>query len=383
MIAFDTWVLADRFRYYGICIYAWRMVAAFQDLAALRGDVIIHPFVATGNSNGVSKFQASSGFEPKRSSLLNHNRLWRCGGVTAAALRHKADVIFCPHSQIVPLGIVPVVTTVHDVTPITSPSQTNYMNSLLRSFLWISAKFSHNLLTNSECSKRDLVEIYKLPPEKVQVIYHAYSRDAFNPLPADPAEQKPLLERHGIRTPYILHHGAVQPRKNLERLIRAYRLLLERRRDLDLQLVLAGPLGWQYEPILRAAQESDHRGEVIFTGALPEPELAMLVKGAAISVMPSLYEGFCVPMVEAMACGVPTIASNSSCLPEVSGGLLRYFNPLSVEDMAGTMEQVVDDSALRDELIRNGLKRAAEFSWERCARETFDFLIRTHEERSS
>lgn len=375
IIAFDTWGLSDRFRHQGINTYARRLLESFRTLVSANGDVIIRPFVGTNSSNGGGKLRASPGFEPKSSSLLHLNRLWRCGGITAAALRNKADVIFCPHGQTVPLGVVPVVTTIHDVTPITSPSHRTYLNSLIRAFFWVSANCSKKILTDSECSRKDLLEIYGLPPEKVKVIYLGYDRDTFNLIPADAAALKSLLGRHGIDAPYILHHGTVQPRKNLGRLIQAYRLLLERRRGVDLRLVLAGSLGWQYDPILRAAKAPGHCGKVILTGALPDEEMALLVKGAALCVIPSLYEGFCLPMVEAMACGVPTIASNTSCLPEVSGGLLRYFNPLSVEEMAETIEQVLDDSALREDLIRAGLKRAAEFSWERCARESLDALV--------
>jgi glycosyltransferase involved in cell wall biosynthesis len=108
-----------------------------------------------------------------------------------------------------------------------------------------------------------------------------------------------------------------------------------------------------------------------------------LLKGSVASVIPSLYEGFCLPMVEAMASGVPTIAANASCLPEVSGGALRYFDPLSVEDIESAIEQVLGDDALREQLARDGVKVVAKYSWEKCARETLDVLTRTHEESAN
>jgi glycosyltransferase involved in cell wall biosynthesis len=117
------------------------------------------------------------------------------------------------------------------------------------------------------------------------------------------------------------------------------------------------------------------RGQVIFTGELGEQQLSTLVKTASLCVIPSLYEGFCLPMVESMACGIPTIAANSSCLPEISGGVLRYFEPLSKEDMAATIERVLGDSSLQRELVASGLKRASQFSWQRCARETISVLV--------
>jgi glycosyltransferase involved in cell wall biosynthesis len=162
----------------------------------------------------------------------------------------------------------------------------------------------------------------------------------------------------------------VQLRKNLGRLLRAYEILLDGQRDLDLQLVLAGPYGWGSEQIRQEAEKLVARGKVIFTGPLTDPELSLLVKGASLCVIPSLYEGFCLPMLEAMACGVATIASNSSCLPEVSGGVLRYFDPMSAEDIAETIRQVWGSRELREKLAGDGLKRASEFSWTRCAQET-------------
>jgi alpha-1,3-rhamnosyl/mannosyltransferase len=115
---------------------------------------------------------------------------------------------------------------------------------------------------------------------------------------------------------------------------------------------------------------------VIFTHALSDDDLAILVKGARLAVVPSLYEGFCLPMVEAMACGVPTIVANSSCLPEISGSLLRYFDPRSVDEMAVCIDQALEDETLRNELAAKGLRRASDFDWEQCARETMAVLGR-------
>src|SRR6185312_3205394 len=130
--------------------------------------------------------------------------------------------------------------------------------------------------------------------------------------------------------------------KNLVRLITAYRRMLAGNSQLDFDLVLAGPLAWQHEETVNAAQDDNpNKGKVILAGALTDRDLSLLLRGASLEVIPSLYEGFCLPMIEAMACGIPTVASNSSCLPEISGGVLRYFDPTSVEDMARSMETVL------------------------------------------
>jgi glycosyltransferase involved in cell wall biosynthesis len=165
-------------------------------------------------------------------------------------------------------------------------------------------------------------------------------------------------------------------------LIAAYRLLLSRNKNLDYDLVLAGRLGWDYGDILRAAADNGP-GRVILSGALPDADLASLIRSASLAVIPSLYEGFCLPMVESMACGTPTIAARSSCLPEVSGEVLRYFDPNSIEDMAACMEEALEDHDLRSELSRKGKERAATFRWEQCARETLNVLKRHMENRRS
>src|SRR6266436_4295110 len=131
-----------------------------------------------------------------------------------------------------------------------------------------------------------------------------------------------LRWRLGIERPYLLHHGTIQPRKNLKRLIEAYHLMLADYADLDFDLVLAGQQGWASDEIVNAATDSRGRGKVILAGVLGDSELSLLIKGASLAVVPSLYEGFSLPMVESMACGVPTIASRTSCLPEISGNVL-------------------------------------------------------------
>ena len=257
------------------------------------------------------------------------------------------------------------------------PSFSKKLTGLLRFSMWCSAKNSRHVITDSEWSRRDILDIYGLPEKRVSVVYLGYDRGLFNSAPANPEKQQDILLRFGITKPYIFHHGVVQPRKNLKRLIAAFRMLKQSNRNLDLQLVLAGPLGWRFAEVVEAANSGGPEKDIIFTHSLPDSDLALLLKGAVLTVIPSLYEGFCLPMVESMASGVPTVTSNTSCLPEVSGGDLRYFDPLSVEDMKETMQSVLEDSSIQSSLIRAGLERASRFSWETCARETLQILIKS------
>jgi glycosyltransferase involved in cell wall biosynthesis len=216
-----------------------------------------------------------------------------------------------------------------------------------------------------------------VPQEKVVVIHDGCDQSRFNASPPDMAALVALRARLGIEKPYLLHHGTIQPRKNLKRLIEAFRLMLADNADLDCDLILVGQLGWASDEIVNAVANNGSRGRVILAGILNDSDLVLLIKGATLAVVPSLYEGFSLPMVEAMACGVPTIASRTSCLPEISGNALEYFDPLSIEDMATCMRAVLRDSELSLCLRQKGIDHAREFTWERCARQTLDVLIKT------
>jgi glycosyltransferase involved in cell wall biosynthesis len=215
-----------------------------------------------------------------------------------------------------------------------------------------------------------------VPEEKVVVIHDGCDPSFFNTDVPETAALVALRARLGITKPYLIHHGTIQPRKNLKRLIEAFDWMLANDASLDVDLVLAGQQGWASDETVTAARKRSGSGQIILTGMLTDSELALLIKGARLAVVPSLYEGFCLPMVEAMACGVPTIASCTSCLPEISGNILAYFDPLSIADMASCMQSVLRSHELSQRLRQKGIERARQFTWERCARQTLDVLMR-------
>lgn len=374
-IAFDTGTLNQRYRNQGIYNYARQLLGQFQTLASEQ-PVEIAPFVHSKAENDANLFKASAGFVPATTMLLRSERFWRLGGAWLATLVQNPDLLFCPNFTSLQFGPCPVVVTIHDATPVVMPSAPESINRKMKYQLAAAAKRSRRIITDSLCSRQDLMRIYGLPEEKVSVIYLGYDSGNYNTIPVDPTQAEALLASHGITRPYILHHGVIQPRKNLKRLVQAYRLMLARKREIEVDLVLAGPLGWLYKEVLDEIQsDSAARGRVILAGALTDAELAILIKKSSLVAIPSLYEGFCLPMVEAMACGAPTVAAATSCLPEVSGGALRYFDPLSVDAMAACMEEVLEDATLQRDLSTRGLTRARELSWRRCAQETLDLLV--------
>jgi glycosyltransferase involved in cell wall biosynthesis len=373
-VAFDASALKQRYSHHGIQVYTRNLLDALRGAAGSKG-MEIRPFVPASSESNAA-FADEPGFRPRRSALVRFDRLWRYGGATARAFMDGADIMLNPNGASLPIGmLLPTVTTIHDLTPMVMPCFPRRITLLLRFLLSRSARSSAAIITVSENSRQDIVRLCGVPAAKVHVVYEGYDRALFHDDPLDRVALHELRARLGIDRPYVLHHGAVQPRKNLPRLIAAYAELLARNPKLDLGLVLAGPLAWQFEETVAAAKSAcTGRGKVILTGALSDHDLSLLLRGAELEVVPSLYEGFCLPMVEAMACGVPTVVSNSSCLPEISGGILRYFDPYSVEEMAASMEEVLRSSDLRAELIGRGRQRARQFSWELCAQQTLDVV---------
>jgi glycosyltransferase involved in cell wall biosynthesis len=376
-IAIDSWTLASRFRCQGTYVYTQNLLREFMKIARARTGVRFALFASGKNGNDAIRIAPEERFELCSSSLLDHDRLWRLGGASYSALRSGADVMFVPTAATLPAGLVPAVSTIHDVTPITMPSHSKKVSAMQRLLMKGCARFSRAIITSSECSKEDIVALLGVPREKVSVVHDGCDRALFNAMPAGTAALASMRSRFGLERPYILHHGTIQPRKNLKRLIEAFRLMLARNRSLDLDLLLAGQAGWGSEEVFNTAIGGQGRGNVILAGTVSEADLVLLIKGAELAVVPSLYEGFSLPMIESMACGTPTIASRTSCLPEISGNVLTYFDPLSIDDMAMCLQSALGDSQMRERLRENGIARASKFTWERCAQETLDILIKT------
>jgi glycosyltransferase involved in cell wall biosynthesis len=370
-VAFDSSALKPRYRNHGIHVYARNLLGALRDTATAY-DMEIRPFVSSAAETNLPEFVKSKNFRSRKTSLLQFNRVWRYGGASVAAFMNGADIMLNPNGASLPISsLLPTVTTIHDLTPMVVPCFPRRITTLLKFLLTRSAKASAAIITVSENSKRDIVRLCGVDESKIHVVYEGYNRALFHDARPDPAQLQALLARLGIQRPYILHHGAIQPRKNLVRLIAAYQQMLDQNSSLDFDLVLAGPQAWQFEETVVAAQDNaGSSGRVVLTGALGDQDLSLLLRGATLEVVPSLYEGFCLPMVEAMACGIPTLAANSSCLPEVSGGVLRYFDPYSVEDMAVCMREALLSQDLRTELSGRGKAHVQKFSWKFCAEET-------------
>jgi glycosyltransferase involved in cell wall biosynthesis len=163
--------------------------------------------------------------------------------------------------------------------------------------------------------------------------------------------------------------GTIEPRKNLVRLVEALQLL--HKRGLSMPLLVVGGKGWLYDDLFRRLEMSEVKDKIRFSGYVPEGELPLLYGAASVTVMPSLYEGFGLPVLESMACGTPVVSSNAASLPEIGGDAACYFDPTDLESLAGAIQSVWSDAELRAEMRQRGLVQAGRFSWDRAAKETW------------
>jgi glycosyltransferase involved in cell wall biosynthesis len=310
-------------------------------------------------------------------------RLWTHARLSAEILARPPDTLFVP-AHVLPLGTplarTRAVVTIHDLGYLRFPeAHTRAQNLYLRlSTVW-SARVARRVIAVSAATRDDLVRLARVPPEKITVVHHGLARRFTEGMTGDQAiaegREADARALVGSDAPYFLYVGTVQPRKNLARLIEAFALLAPSGSGGgDPLLVIAGKRGWLSEGIERRAAELGVAEQVRFTGYVPNEALPGLMAGALAFVFPSLYEGFGLPVLEAMAAGAPVLTSNSSSLPEVAGDAALLVDPLDTAAIAEGLRRLAHDPDLRAELRLRGARRAAEFTWERCADETLRVL---------
>lgn len=297
-------------------------------------------------------------------------RLWTHLRLSAEVIAHPPDTLFIP-AHVIPLGAPlarrsRLIVTVHDLGYLHFPEAHTFSQRFqLRLTTAWSARIADRVIAISQATKDDLVRLAHVPAEKITVVYHGVSARFHEPV-AD--QTRPNM----IDGPYLLYVGTIQPRKNLLRLIEAFASLPDTAGRL--RLVIAGKRGWLAEPIEQRAAELGIAGRVVVTGYVPDADLPGLLAGATAFVFPSLYEGFGMPVLEAMTSGVPVLTSCASALPEVAGDAALLVDPLDTRAIAEGLRRLVDDSDLRADLRMRGVVRAAQFTWERCAFETLRVL---------
>ena len=311
----------------------------------------------------------------RRATLYSpvHSRLEQVM-LPAELARFRLDLL---HSTdfIPPLrATVPTVITVHDLAFLRWPHFLTEDSAAYYGQIDRGVHRASHIIVPSESTKSDLIAQLGVRESKVSVIYEA-ADTKFAPLPVDPVRCE-LQREYGIPQNYILFVGTIEPRKNVDGLLRAYRRLLDRDSQCNAGLVIAGSRGWLYEEVVELVNSLGLAERVFLLGRVPDDELHKLYVGARCHVHPAHYEGFGLPPLEAMACGTPTIVSNVSSLPEVVGDAALLVDPNAAEELAIALQRLLTDDSLHAELREKGLQRAACFSWDEAARMTLDVYRR-------
>lgn len=285
-------------------------------------------------------------------------RLWTHLRLSAEMAAHRPDALLIPAHVVPPVHPGNTVVTIHDLGYLYYPECHGAWQRLyLRLSTSWSSSASRAVLADSEATRRDVVRELRVPASRVVVAYPGVT-DRFQPRPA--AEVETVRQRLGLPQEYLLFVGTIQPRKNLRRLIEAHGVA----GDVP-PLVVAGGAGWLAEPILREAEAAGERVRLL--GYVADDDLPALLSGARAFLLPSLYEGFGMPVLEAMACGTPVLVSQSSSLPEIVGDCGTVVDPYAVESIAAGIRAVCTDREAALALAERARQRARQFTWERCA----------------
>ena len=304
-----------------------------------------------------------------------HPLLWKYWFDVQIALKLrkiKADVFLSPDGQCSLTTSVPQCMVVHDLGFLHYPE--GYQKSHLAYYKKYTPKFvrkAATLATVSAFSRADICKQYSVPEQKISVVYNGI-KDIFAPTSFD--EQTVVKERFTNGAEYFLYTGAIQPRKNIINLMKAFSIF-KRRMQSSLKLVLAGRLAWKNDEFLELLKTYKHRDDVVLTGYLPEADLAPLMAAAWAFVYPSHFEGFGVPVAEAMRCGIPVLTSKESAMTEVCEDAALYFDPDNVDDIAYKLMFIYKQEGERKVMIEKGAVLAARYTWQRTATALWDSVL--------
>lgn len=259
------------------------------------------------------------------------------------------------------------VVTAHDITPMLLPDAFLSGRPMIYRALFLKTlKNADRIIAVSDSTRRDILRYVNIPPEKICTIYEGVDQERYKPLSRK--EVQVVDEKYAINFPYILYTGTLEPRKNIPFLIEAFHIV--RRAGIKHKLVIVGKRGWKYKEVFKTVDRLELQNDVVFTGYIPVEDLPVFYNAADIFVYPSLYEGFGLPPLEAMACGTPVITSNTSSFPEVVGDAGIMVDPHDVNQLAEEMQKILTNTGLRQDMIGKGLERVKLFSWEKMAIET-------------
>ncbi len=291
--------------------------------------------------------------------------------VANALKKYQPDVFFSPDGFLTLKTSIPTVMVTHDVAYLHYPDQIpslvkRYYNSFVPKFLQKASK----VITVSHFSKSDIVQHYAIAEDHIRVIYNG-SRAHFKPLKAEAIRK--VRDRYSNGQPYFLYIGSIHPRKNVDRLLVAFEQF-KKDTNSEVKLLIAGRMAWQSSPIGQLYNKMAYKEEVVFLGYVEDRKLADILGAALALTYVSLFEGFGLPVVEAMNCKVPVITSADTVLSEIAGDAACLVDPMNVTEIAAAMKSVAVDEELRKNLIQRGWKRRTQFDWDIAAKEVYYYL---------
>lgn len=356
-IAFDA-TPADLVPGSGVSQYATNLLAALIARQDGRRYTVL--------TNPAATVRAGTGMLRKASAIVPFRSLWMQFALPGILARLRPDLCHFTNFLAPVRGRCPFVVTFHDMGVFLHPRFHAWRNlAAARAIVPLVARRARRIITVSQSARADIISVLGVPASQIDVVYEAAS-PAFRPI-EDQVELERVRRKYRLSTPFVLHVGTIEPRKNLCRLIEAIGLM--RHRGCRETLVMAGAVGWKCADVLRLVEHSPP-GMVRMLGYVPQEDLPALYNLARVVVFPSLYEGFGLPIVEAMACGVPVVTSNRSSMQEIAGGAALLVDPENPESLAHALEEVLNDEHVHAMLIAAGRRRADEFSWTRAAEET-------------
>jgi len=302
-------------------------------------------------------------------------RLWREHVLLPRACRREqVDLLHCPKSAIPFSSPCPVVVTLHDLIPLRHPETEKFAARLYwRLQIPIAARRSSFIITDSEHAREEIIADFQVASGRIKAIMLG-----FNPAmlePREPSAAALVRAKYGLPQSYILYVGTIQPRKNIDTLIEAYHRLNQVRKDMP-KLVIVGRKGWLYDKLFARISELGLVDRVLFTGFVPDEDLPYIYDAARLFAYLSFFEGFGLPPLEAMACGIPVVTSDATSLPEVVGAAGIAVPPADVDKVAAAIARLLDEPEYAGLLAQRGKERARLFSWESAARETLEIYRR-------
>lgn len=291
--------------------------------------------------------------------------LYEQWGIRKDLRRLGIDIVHYPASVGSFFSTRPMVVTVHDLTFLHNPSWYRYERAhYYRMAVAFSAPRATRIIAVSQATANEVTSLLRIPPERIDVIHNGVD-ERYRPCNQD--QIAAASAKYQLPKRYFLFVGTIEPRKNVARLVRAWSQIAG---NVEEDLVIAGRDGWKVGPIYQEVARSKYQDRIIFPGFIEDEHLPAVISGATALAYPSLYEGFGLPVLEAMACCVPVLTSNVSSLPEVAGDAALLVDPTDVDALVHGLRRLAAEQELRDDLTKKGLERAKQFSWTRAATET-------------